>query len=99
MTWSCYFENFLCEDCGHNVYEMGELYMVHHDIWEYVTGGLMRVAHMLCVGCLEERLGRRLHYLDFMDVPLNDAKRRQSLRLRDRMTSPRLKSSTVIAVR
>jgi len=26
----------------------------------------------LCIGCLEERLGRHLTADDFMDVPLND---------------------------
>jgi hypothetical protein len=41
---------------------------------------------LLCVGCLEMRLGRRLHRDDFANVPLNrEPERPRSARLIERM--------------
>jgi hypothetical protein len=55
-----------CLDCGIDTYEAGEYYVVRDEIWPLpVDGG------MLCVGCLEKRLGRRLQRADFTDAPLN----------------------------
>ena len=62
---------FLCDDCGVNTSRIKEFYMVHDDIWDSVSENLYG---MLCVGCLEERLGRRLTPADFMDCPLNNWK-------------------------
>jgi hypothetical protein len=39
-----------------------------------------------CVGCLEKRLGRVLTPNDFTDAPINQADRRNSLRLNARLT-------------
>ena len=45
--------DFRCEDCGSNY---DEYYMVQNDIWKtYGAGG-----SMLCIGCLEKRMGRKL---------------------------------------
>lgn len=77
-----------CHDCGHDTEVMGELYMVHHWIWEWSTGG--EHANMLCIGCLEKRFGRILSSRDFIDCPLNNNEDNywtQSLRLRSRLRS------------
>ena len=49
---------------------LGELYMVHDDVWKAATGD--DPFGWLCVGCLEDRLGRRLTPDDFNDAPCND---------------------------
>jgi hypothetical protein len=76
-----------CASCGVNTSEIGEYYMVTDAIWD---------AHgpadgCLCIGCLENRMGRRLRPDDFITAPANSAHERQSERLRDRLgvtTSP-----------
>lgn len=70
-----------CKDCGS---DYDEHYMVHKNIWK--AHGVGR--GMLCVGCLEKRMGRQLCRQDFIDAPINmvDSKR-QSLRLQDRLTA------------
>lgn len=76
----------MCQDCGHDTYMMGELYMLQFYLWEKATE--TRYAQMLCIGCVEERLGRRLERSDFINCPLNFELRytkRQSLRLRSRL--------------
>lgn len=59
--------DFVCHDCGVDTLGLGEYYMVHSWIWEvYGTG-----EGMLCVGCLEARLGSELVGSDFLDCELN----------------------------
>jgi hypothetical protein len=59
--------------------------MVRNSIWYSVTFG-RECEGMLCIGCLEARLGRELEATDFTDCPLNDEKRtRGSARLRNRL--------------
>ena len=55
--------------------------MVHDAIWDRVRGGL----GMLCIGCLETRLGRKLNSLDFNSAPLNEMGHWQSERLQSRI--------------
>ena len=43
--------------------------MVTDQTWE--RSGLGGDDGMLCIGCLEQRLGRVLHAKDFIDVPIN----------------------------
>ena len=51
-----------CVDCGVHTIKIGEFYMVHsHASPLDPRGG------MLCIGCLEERIGRRLSPADFTD--------------------------------
>lgn len=81
------FVSFLCMDCGEDT--MDEYYMVHKEIWEVSTHKEERQG-ILCIGCLEKRLGRSLNKNDFpSDVPLNIANLspgyRSSDRLRNRM--------------
>jgi len=79
-------EKWYCLDCDrfqldHN----SEYYMVKDAIWYGVTYG-QECEGMLCIGCLEGRLGRGLTAADFTDCPLNREKReRGSARLRDRL--------------
>jgi hypothetical protein len=42
---------------------------------------------MLCIGCLEERLGRRLNANDFTDAPVNHGFTWQSERLQNRLAA------------
>jgi hypothetical protein len=71
-----------CLDCGVFVHAINEYYMLHNAVWQE--------AHpaddgMLCIGCVEERLGRRLTPGDFrLDCPCNDWTR--SARFQQRIT-------------
>jgi hypothetical protein len=68
-----------CADCA---YDYDEYYMVRDDIWKARGAG----TGMLCIGCLEKRVGRLLRRQDFTDVPLNQTNSEtQSLRLQDRL--------------
>lgn len=71
-----------CEDCGQDTDKINEYYMVHDSLWgaagmetnEAFTQGLTNTYlpdGMLCVGCLENRIGRRLTPADFTDAPIN----------------------------
>ena len=71
-----------CLDCGIGTHAAGEYYMCIEAVW--------LEAHpadegMLCVGCVEQRLGRRLTRLDFADVPLNRSDWAKSSRLLARL--------------
>ena len=75
-----------CVDCKQNVGPLGldEIYMVQDSLWALArmtpTGG------MLCIGCLELRIGRRLVAGDFTDCPLN-REPSMSQRLRQRQVA------------
>lgn len=78
-------ERAKCLDCGRCTHEMCEYYMVQHAIWLTVTEHHERRG-MLCVGCLEGRLGAPLSVEDFTDCLLNRIQRISgSMRLRDRL--------------
>lgn len=79
FTDSCYDGYFGCDDCG--ACTLREYYMVRDDIWKAAGG-----PRMLCVGCLEARIGRKLMRRDFPDCPLNSNWIRFSPRLRNRLT-------------
>ena len=58
--------------------------MVRNELWDVITAALP--ARFLCVGCIEQRLGRQLAGADFTEAPINDPAREwMSDRLRDRM--------------
>jgi hypothetical protein len=86
-----------CLDCGTETLsnEPGvptEYYTVHDAVWADAGMG----DGCLCIGCLESRLGRRLHRADFTSAPVNDLMTSntrycwswRSARLIDRLTSP-----------
>lgn len=61
-------EEAKCLDCGVVTIDIGEYYMVHDIIWDAANP----MHHgMLCIGCLENRLGRPLRRGDFTDAPCN----------------------------
>ena len=49
------YEGFKCVDCGVNTHDADEYYMVHDELW--AAAGMEPAGGMLCVGCLEQRLG------------------------------------------
>jgi hypothetical protein len=61
--------HFACVDCGADTLRLGEYYMVWRDVW--AAAGPDCDDGMLCIGCLEARLGRRLSTLDFTDASIN----------------------------
>jgi hypothetical protein len=70
-----------CRFCGVGTIEIQEVYMVNDEIWV----PFLDKEDFCCVGCLEEKLGRRLTPSDFRDVPLNEWTDSMSARLLDRM--------------
>ena len=79
---------FLCVDCGRDTLALSEYYMVRAPVWQAAirAGSPRDSAGMLCVGCLEARIGRTLRRVDFSEVPVNRWKGR-SRRLRARMVA------------
>ena len=74
-----------CEDC--HQYTTGEYYMLHDYVW-HQTGMKKYDQKELCIGCVERRLGRKLHSGDFMDIPLNHLMTGKSARLKNRLQRP-----------
>lgn len=76
-----------CVLCGVDTWKVHEYYMVKERIWK------KHGPHkgMLCIGCLEERMGRKLVAKDFTDAPINtdpeDKLWARSVRLRDRLSA------------
>jgi hypothetical protein len=73
-------QRFFCVDCGYDTLH-NEYYMVKHSLW--CEFGAHR--DMLCIGCLENRIGRLLTYEDFLNCPLNADMGIKSARLLDRL--------------
>ncbi len=66
--------SWLCWDCGVNT--ESEYYMVHDAVWRAGSEGVPEHPDgewggMLCIGCLEARLGRRLVPEDFTPASIN----------------------------
>lgn len=60
-----------CKDCRVNTLWIKEYYMVNDNVW--ISAGMHpQVPGMLCIGCLEHRLGRTLTRHDFNSYPIND---------------------------
>jgi hypothetical protein len=87
-----------CCDCGLGCIAAGEWYAVRDTVWELAWRGrrkpwqiLAPGQMVLCVGCLEKRLGRTLRAGDFAEAAVNYPYRpdvyesRTSDRLRDRL--------------
>lgn len=73
----------ICVDCGVNIGEIAEYYMVHDHIW--AEAGMTSNGGMLCIGCLESRLDRDLTPSDFTDALLNSMRFMRSAHLRHRL--------------
>lgn len=59
----------VCIDCDINTKDIDEYYMVKNEIWEEFVP---EKRGMLCIGCLEIRMGRELVPSDFLECILND---------------------------
>jgi hypothetical protein len=76
-------KKFLCLDCDEDTGKMHEHYFVHTDLWLKAVGSKIG---MLCVECLEKRIGRMLNSSDFPDVTINNPRfEAKSNRLLERM--------------
>lgn len=86
-----------CADCGFGAITGGEYYMVKDEVWEAAWAGRRKPWHevdgqqILCVGCLEARIGRTLTAFDFTGAPINDVNfgGEKSERLLDRLQARR----------
>ena len=65
---SCY-DDDCCVDCNVNCLEINEYYMVTDSCWK--RSGMEKYGGMLCIGCLEQRLGKKLTPRNFKECPLN----------------------------
>lgn len=72
-----------CNDCKVDTHDIQEYYSVYDAICHEATKD---TKIMLCIGCLENRLGRQLNKDDFTDYPINYVFL-QSDRLIDRLRS------------
>ena len=50
-------DRFNCLDCGQDTAQLHEYYMLRDDLWRQINP---TIDGMLCIGCVEKRLGRRL---------------------------------------
>jgi hypothetical protein len=57
-----------CLDCGLDTIESGDYYMLRDAVW---LEGNPAEAGMLCLECVEKRLGRLLTPWDFSTAPIN----------------------------
>ena len=71
-----------CLECGANTGKIGEFYIVRAEVWLLANPA---GDGMLCIGCLEQRLGRSLTRLDFTEAPCNHDEMPRSLRLLRRL--------------
>lgn len=81
--------NYKCMDCGVDTSVIDEYYMVQHELWKSVA----ERDGMLCIGCLEKRLDRKLTPNDFIDALVNRGYFTQSRRLLERLY-PELEEAT-----
>jgi hypothetical protein len=75
---------FECLDCGIDTQLINEYYTVHDEVWLLANP---QDSGMLCIGCLEMRLGRVLTSADFPRYAINTGYFEQSIRLSDRIRS------------
>ncbi len=84
-----------CADWGVGTITLGEMYMVKDEVWRQAWAGRRKSCwhdqvpgtDILCIGCLEQRIGRRLVSGDFTDAPINDPDDDKSERLRNRIAA------------
>ena len=57
------FSSFSCQDCG---VDWPENYSVTNELW-----ASLGLTGMICLKCLEKRMGRKLVRTDFVDCPVN----------------------------
>lgn len=78
-------KKWLCLDCKIDTGKIGEHYFIVTHLWMQLVGSNKG---MLCVGCLESRLGRKLNSTDFTDCHINNPKlNSMSVRLLNRLNA------------
>lgn len=78
-------KKWICLDCKQDTGRMNEHYFIETATWLSVVDSTVG---MLCIGCLEARLGRKLLPSDFPGVTINSPKYgNKSQRLLDRLTN------------
>lgn len=60
-------EGWWCVDCEVHTGSIGDYYMIHQHLWAKYGCG----QGMLCISCLEHRMGRILTPADFTNAPVN----------------------------
>jgi len=61
-----------CIGCGVDTFAIDEYYSVHDELWaQAIPDPNMQNESMLCIGCLEQRIGRHLTAADFSMAPIN----------------------------
>lgn len=73
-------KDFVCMDCKKDVWN--EYYMLYSHVWKKANP---KVNGKLCIGCVENRLGRKLTKKDFTTLPVNTEKTTRSAQLKDRL--------------
>ena len=63
---------FGCIDCGIDTDKIGEYYMLRDEVW---NAAVPEERGMLCIGCVEARLHRRLTSADFTFAPNHSSPR------------------------
>lgn len=61
-------DGFNCVDCRINTWVINEYYMIRNNLWSKYGPQ----DGMLCIGCLEKRMGRKLTPNDFTNAPVNN---------------------------
>jgi hypothetical protein len=74
---------YRCNDCGVNVVTAGDFYMLQPKISEDQLG--LGWDDNLCIGCLEQRLGRKVTPLDMCGLPQYPWMKPMSIRLAHRL--------------
>jgi hypothetical protein len=79
-----YRDKCICMDCDTNTMDIDEYYMLKFEVWFSIVP---EDNGMLCIECVEKRLGRQLTSNDFLSCILNEEGWNQprSDKLKDRM--------------
>lgn len=76
---------YICIDCHQDTGKIKEFYFINTNTWLTALGSKQG---MLCIGCLEKRLGRELRQDDFPNVTINSPRYGdKSQRLMQRMNN------------
>ncbi len=75
-------KRYLCTDCKKDTWN--EYYMLYSRVWKKANP---KGKGMLCIRCVENRLGRKLNKKDFTKLPINTVETKRSLKLRNRLSN------------
>lgn len=82
-----------CLDCKVDIVRKREYYMLRDSVW--LRTGLGKNDGLLCIGCCEKRLHRRLTARDFISALVNCEWDNHSIRLRRRLGNARAYSRRI----